>query len=109
MSSVLIRGMEMPECCNKCNFGRWSSIHQTAACERHGYDPCFEDYSREHLSKRAHFCPLVEVKEPHGKLIDASELNMYDVSPVSGFCVIGATEEDIELADAVIEAEGSEE
>lgn len=43
---------------------------------------------------------------PHGRLIDADELNIHDISPVDGFCVMGVTEEDIELADTVIE--GSE-
>ena len=52
---------------------------------------------------------LVEVKEPHGRLIDADKLNIHDVSPVDGFCVMGVTEEDIELADTVIEAEGETE
>lgn len=50
-----------------------------------------------------------EVKTPHGRLIDADELNIHDISPVDGFCVMGVTEEEIGLADAVIEAEGSEE
>ena len=51
----------------------------------------------------------VEKLPPHGRLIDADELNIHDVSPAYGFCVMGVTEEDIELADTVIEAEGSEE
>ena len=88
--SVLIKGMKMPRYCYECKV--WFE--------------CFEEKPPFNMIKSV--CPLVEVKEPHGKLIDASKLNMYDVSPVSGFCVIGVTEEDIELADAVIEAEGSE-
>jgi len=54
------------------------------------------------------YCPLVEIPTPHGRLIDADKLNIHDVSPVDGFCVMGVTEEDIGLADTVIEAEGSE-
>ena len=53
------------------------------------------------------WCPLVEVPTPHGRLIDVDKLNTYDLSPVNGFCVIGVTEEDIGLAETVIEAEGS--
>lgn len=49
----------------------------------------------------------VEKLPPHGRLIDADKLNIHDVSPVDGFCVMGVTEEDIGLADAVIEAEGT--
>ena len=51
----------------------------------------------------------VEKLPPHGRLIDADELNIHDVSHAYGFCVMGVTEEDIELAETVIEAEGETE
>lgn len=35
------------------------------------------------------------------RLIDADVLNIYDVSPVDGFVVMGVTEEDIELAPTI--------
>lgn len=35
------------------------------------------------------------------RLIDAEKLNIYDVSPAYGTCVMGVTEEDIELAPTV--------
>ena len=47
----------------------------------------------------------VEKLPPHGRLIDVNKLNIHDVSPAYGFCVMGVTEEDIELAETVIEAE----
>lgn len=50
----------------------------------------------------------VEKVPPHGRLIDADKLNTYDLSPVNGFCVMGVTEEDIGLADTVIEREDHE-
>jgi len=56
--------------------------------------------------RRPDWCPLVEIPTPHGRLIDADALNIYDISPVNGFCVMGVTEEDIGLVDTVIEAEG---
>lgn len=59
--------------------------------------------------RRPDWCPLVEIPTPHGRLGDLDKLNIRDVSPVDGFCVMGVTEEDIGLADAVIEAEGREE
>ena len=68
--SILIKGMEMPKNCNECKFGTWSNLHQAAACKRHDFEPCFKDYSREYMEKRADFCPLVEVPAPHGRLID---------------------------------------
>ena len=49
---------------------------------------------------------VVEIPASHGRLIDADKLNIHDVSPAYGFCVMGVTEEDIELAETVIEAEG---
>lgn len=52
------------------------------------------------------WCPLIDIPTPHGRLIDADKLNIHDVSPVDGFCVMGVTEEDIGLAETVIEAEG---
>jgi hypothetical protein len=52
------------------------------------------------------WCPLIEIPTPHGRLGDLDKLNIHDISPVDGFCVMGVTEEDIELADTVIEAEG---
>lgn len=41
----------------------------------------------------------------HGRLIDADKLNIYDVSPTDGFVVMGVTEEDIDLAPTIIEAD----
>lgn len=35
------------------------------------------------------------------RLIDADELNIYDISPVYGFVVMGVTEEDINAAPTV--------
>jgi hypothetical protein len=39
--------------------------------------------------------------EERMRLIDADKLNIYDVSPAYGTCVMGVTEEDIELAPTV--------
>ena len=58
---------------------------------------------------RPDWCPLVEIPTPHGRLGDLDKLNIHDISPVDGFCVMGVTEEDIELADTVIETEGETE
>ena len=86
--SVLIRGMEMPERCGAC-------FLRVGGCKQ-----------RIYMEQRPKYCPLVEIPTPHGRLIDADKLNIHYISPVDGFCVMGVTEEDIELADTVIEAEG---
>ena len=61
--SILIKNMEMPKCCGVCQFCAWSSFHQTAACEVHDNDPCFDDFSVEYREKRSNICPLVEFSE----------------------------------------------
>jgi hypothetical protein len=45
----------------------------------------------------------------HGRLIDADEINLKDISPVDGFSVYGATAEDIDLTPTVLEADEAEE
>lgn len=45
----------------------------------------------------------------HGRLIDADEINLKDISPVDGFSVYGATAEDIDLTPTVLEADEVEE
>lgn len=72
--SVIVKSMEMPKCCDVCQFSSWSNLHQTACCRLMGYEVGFDDFSFEYRIKRADFCPLVEVKEPHGDLVDRDEL-----------------------------------
>ena len=95
--SILIK-REMPKGCWACPF----------AVGKH-YECLFTKKSYNWgLTTRPSDCPLIEVQSPHGRLIDADALNIYDVSPIYEFCVMGVTEEDIELAETIIEAEGSE-
>lgn len=64
--SVLIKGMKMPKNCIECPF----SDHE-AWCLIPG-DPKMRYYCpKEEISEH---CPLVEVPEPHGRLIDADAL-----------------------------------
>ncbi len=97
--SVLIRGMEMSERCGQC-------FLRVGDCKQ-----------RMYMERRPKDCPLVEVKEPHGRLIDATfEENHYasmllDPTP-------DVTEHDkhkariiieaLRMAKTAIEAEGSE-
>lgn len=98
--SILIKGMEMPQKCGQCKL--FHAEHPMHCMAVEGYRTVGAPYGMP----RPDWCPLVEVKKPHGRLIYADELNIHDISPVDGFCVMGVTEEDIELADTVIEAEG---
>ena len=56
MSSILIKGMKIPERCGQC-FLRVGNCKQ-----------------RMYMEHRPKGCPLVEVKEPHGRLGDLDEL-----------------------------------
>ena len=102
--SVIVKNMEMPERCGRCFFVRWSNLHQTALCTL-VQEACFEDFSKDYKSRRADFCPLVELP-PHSDLVDRNKLLAeYDrqhKGPAGGARRI------MEQADAVIEAEGSE-
>lgn len=55
--SVLIKGMEMPKCCDDC----------LISCE---HSMLYVGYK----NTRSVNCPLVEIKTPHGYLIDKNEL-----------------------------------
>ena len=68
--SVLIKGMKMPTTCDECDFCHWSNIHQTGICDRCGDEPVCSDYGTDYKWTRARFCPLIELPEKHGRLID---------------------------------------
>ena len=106
--SILIQGMEMPTSCTECPCCRHDNWNGETA---HQCNVSFITFGAEDenwiYNTRPNWCPLTELP-PHGRLGDLDKLNIHDISPVDGFCVMGVTEEDIELADTVIEAEGSE-
>ena len=73
---IYIRGMTMPKECRKCVFTnyRWcGEIWCRASGEllADNYKPIPYDEN-----ERPEWCPLVEIKVPHGRLID--ELEAYD-------------------------------
>lgn len=74
--SILIKGMEMPQMCTECEIrdeeeNYWGEIVSlTCPIIRKNV----EDYGWRGKRKRHEDCPLVEVPEPHGRLIDADKL-----------------------------------
>jgi len=91
---VYIKGMKMPKNCEQC--------------------PCSDLYgcavlsqimaTKEMKSGRPDWCPLVEIKEPHGDLIDSDKLLKATVlNPVH---VPYITIRDVKGMTAVIKAEG---
>ena len=102
--SVIVRGMEIPKNCGTCHLRK--SNEDRVWCPILGEYICFET---EFLGRKTN-CPLVEVKEPHGRLIDGDELktafprcdNSMDIK-------ISSVRATINHASTIIEAEGSEE
>ena len=97
---VLIKGMKMPKTCVDCDVG-------VSICDR-VYDPHFTRYR----SERHPDCPIVEVKEPHGDLIDRTALikkarviHSYDGDGFEFECM-GVLDGTLVDAPTVIEAEG---
>lgn len=65
---VYIKGMKMPGKCGSCDlFHAESPMHCTVV---KGHRTVGAPYGMP----RPDWCPLVEVKEPHGRLIDADEI-----------------------------------
>lgn len=58
---VYIPDMKMPNTCEDCEFGIWSNLHQTLSCKRNEYEPCFDSFSEDYRTKRALFCPLIDI------------------------------------------------
>ena len=90
MSSVLIRGMEMPERCGQC-FLRGN-------CKQ-----------RIYMEQRPKGCPLVEIPTPHGRLIDIKSVEDGKFVTVGNDYQRwwnGALDSVIDNAPTVIEAEG---
>ena len=102
--SILIKGMKMPEKCGSCDlFHVESPMHCTVV---KGHKTVGAPYGMT----RPDWCPLIEISEPHGDLIDRDVLlDMVRDVNTDYFCeVLGVTVEDIDSAHTVIEAEGSE-
>ena len=94
--SVLIRGMQMPGSCRKCQVmvGTFCQILNIDV------DPFYDGETRRNRK-----CPLVEIPEKHGRLIDADEMNRL----WSGCYFEGSIKPLLDARPTVIEAEGEEE
>lgn len=69
--AIYIKGMEMPNCCAQCSFETLFSddIHYCTAKEI-----AEEIHTEDYWRCRPSFCPITEVSEPHGRLIDADSV-----------------------------------
>lgn len=79
MPDILIRGMEMPENCDKCIYSGWSNFYQIYVCNAvRKEEPILFDRKQVKStavarSGRADNCSLHEL-HPHGDLIDRSKI-----------------------------------
>lgn len=109
---VYVKGMEMPKECEYCGFCRFYPENGNVWCNAKNIilKTKWKEPNWTHLDvKRPEWCPLVEVPETHGRLIDAEKLkNEYPHDtdwdyPVNTNCYVC---ESIDNAPTVIEAEG---
>jgi hypothetical protein len=88
--SIIVRGMKMPENCSECPValsGKYCRINKT-----------YTTYIK--LPIRPDHCPLVELSEKHGRLIDADvfiEKMDLAISMISGMIKVLGAEDDAEL------------
>ena len=64
--SVLVKGMDMPDCCDNCKLRRWDDFEEDWFCPFSGIVTL--------CLGRQNDCPLVEIPDKHGDLIDASQV-----------------------------------
>lgn len=89
---LIIKGMDMPKSCFECRFYQSDMDY----CEATGTDyPYLEEVKLKD-------CPLVEVPTPHGRLIDADALSLWDID------VANYPSNYIKNAPTIIEAEEQE-
>lgn len=107
--SILIRDMEMPETCDDCQFHRYHSHNEYVCVATPLFYPMNLANSK---SIRKDWCPLVELPEKHGRLVEfidvATEINedtgLEEVNLGEAFCAYFKMRE----SKPVIEAEGKE-
>ena len=85
---VYVKGMEMPKSCSDCLFfvdGLYDANDWpcSACLAKEDNSPSGCGYKEidgiDHMTTRMDYCPLVEVPEPHGRLIEAPDVSEYEV------------------------------
>ena len=101
--SILIKGMRMPKNCIKCpmQFGGMCYV-MPAEVDESRVAPTVEEALKQ---GKPDWCPLVEIPESHGDLIDRDALlDMVRDVNTDYYCeVLGVTVEDIDSVPTVIE------
>lgn len=109
--SVVVLGMEMPECCQDCEghlVGEWNEYDEMCdtcifVLSEHPWEPEHKEIDGIDTSKSIpDWCPLRPLPEKHGRLIDADELE--DVFYRFHSQSVGYVQD----AETIVEAEGKE-
>ena len=103
MSSVMIKGMEMPNGCYDCPILQSSDGCFDFECPFNSY--LLWHNAEDVIRYRPDNCPLVEIPTPHGRLIDADYLKKDRIN-ISGTDFVLLV--DVDNAKTIIEAEVSE-
>ena len=104
--SILIKGMETPQKCGQCKLFHAEQPMYCMAVEGH------RTVGAPYGMPRPDWCPLIEVKEPHGDLVDKDKLMKEFMDSDLDHLQRDDWKEVIQIvsdAPTVIEAEGSEE
>ena len=81
--AIYIKDMKMPKSCRDCQFEDWGKCIAIRPIR-----------TTRHMSEeREVYCPLTEVFEPHGRLIDADALPKYTGYALSADAVARAVED----------------
>ena len=103
--SVIIRGMKIPENCGMCDLAHrnFDGNETRLACY------ALRKWAEESGDVRLPDCPLVELPEKHGELIDRDALNLeYEVQMADDWNTAHEIANCVKYAPTVIEAEGEE-
>ena len=83
--SILIKGMQMPTSCYYCGLTDTSFIN----CQAFSQFRLLEDDCEE---RKPEWCPLVELPEHHGRLVDADYLEKHAGEWLSTYNLIDSAE-----------------
>ena len=97
--SVIVKDMKIPESCEECRM-----LTDAGFCSAKPKDFC--GYASEFFLNRPGWCPLVELPEKHGRLIDEDEIIVPSLSSWADQVIVADAIQD---AQTIIEAKGADE